>query len=80
MYKFSHHVQGVFGLMHVKLNSAEFSALNKLATTSAVNSAKKLCISLDIVGSSKIAKCRSDEEKCSSFGGALLIRSLDVYS
>ena len=41
---------------------------------------KKLCISLDIVGSSKIAKCRSDEEKCSSFGGALLIRSLDVYS
>ena len=37
MYKFSHHVQGVFGLMHVKLNSAEFSALNKLATTSAVN-------------------------------------------
>ena len=66
--------------MHVKLNSAEFSVLNKLATTSAVNSAKKLCISLDIVGSSKIAKCRSDEEKCSSFGGALLIRSLDVYS
>lgn len=49
--------------MHVKLNSAEFSVLNKLATTSAVNSAKKLCISLDIVGSSKIAKCRSDEEK-----------------
>ena len=80
MYKFSHHVQEVFGLMHVKLNSAEFSVLNKLATTSAVNSAKKLCISLDIVGSSKIAKCRSDEEKCSSFGGALLIRSLDVYS
>ena len=41
MYKFSHHVQEVFGLMHVKLNGAEFSALNKLATTSAVNSAKK---------------------------------------